>query len=230
MASRNLVLDYDGCTVHYPEERWKHLWHVMAETGSDLLGKSYEEVYSVVMDLFLNPRPDRYYYMPYFMDQYEDLMHMEYYLEFHRRLDVAWKADKSCEETSKLMADFLARGGQIYYFSNGSSEHVIRGLTELGYMEHIPKDHVLGLDIHGLENCKKRDGSFDKAAAYFGINPTQSVFLEDSAQNLVEAKVSGFETALVDWTGKHPVTPYCGIIQGRHNSLKDFLISEIEKL
>lgn len=232
MTINNLLLDYDGFVLNYEEPVWAIFKKALIAAGTDFLKKSVHEVEEEDRRIFNDPRPNRRYSMPFFEGNYDDPRHLEFYLAFHDAMDHSWKKQHACEVRRERFKAILKAGCGIHFYSNGSSGHVQRGLEYLGLQDLIPTKSIIGLDVVGLNNCKRNPDAFPLVADLLGINPQTTLFGEDSIHNLEFAAEAGFQTAFVDWTGVHKPSPYDQFIsQGeRYNSFDEFLLNQLKKL
>ncbi len=86
--------------------------------------------------------------------------------------------------------------GRRLVFTNGDAAYATRVLDALGITHCFE-----GLwDIHAMEYKPKPEPSAYRGfVSAFGIDPTRSVFFEDSARNLTPAKAMGMQTVWLDF-------------------------------
>ena len=95
--------------------------------------------------------------------------------------------------------------GKKYVFTNGSAGHAARLLGHIGIADRF--EGVFHLEAADLIP-KPHPQTYAKMVAHFGIDPTLSVFFEDSEKNLEHAAELGMTTVLVGPHAAHSVAPF----------------------
>lgn len=101
----------------------------------------------------------------------------------------------------RRLVDAVARlPGRKLIFTNGDEPYARRVLEKLGLSESFEAIH----DIHACAYVPKPDPrSYAAMADAFGIDPAESLFVEDMARNLKPAKAIGMTTVWVNNGSEH---------------------------
>ena len=101
----------------------------------------------------------------------------------------------------RRLVDAVARlPGRKLIFTNGDAPYARRVLDKLGLSESFEAIH----DIHACAYVPKPDPrSYAAMAEAFGIDPVESLFVEDMARNLKPAKAIGMTTVWVNNGSEH---------------------------
>ena len=96
----------------------------------------------------------------------------------------------------RRLVDAIARlPGRKLIFTNGDADYARRVLARLGLSESFEAIH----DIHACAyEPKPQPAAYERMAAAFGIEPQESLFVEDMARNLKPAKAIGMTTVWVN--------------------------------
>ena len=99
------------------------------------------------------------------------------------------------EENAPLAAAIARLPGRKLVFTNADTVYAGRVLARLGLGESFEGVH----DIHAMDlRPKPQASAYAGLCAAFGIDPTESLFVEDMARNLAPAKAIGMTTVWVD--------------------------------
>lgn len=102
------------------------------------------------------------------------------------------------EKEKELLSALEALDARKLVFTNGSRRHAEQALEAMG-LSHVFEDIF---DIVAAEYTPKPSKkSFESMINKFGINPNESVMVEDLSKNLMTADELGFATLLV-WSDK----------------------------
>ena len=106
-----------------------------------------------------------------------------------------------------------------FIFTNGSAEHAKNILTHLGVYDLFGREKVFDIQDAGYVP-KPEAKTFDKMVNKFGINPKETIYIEDIAKNLSIGKERGTITA---WLINNEYW-------GKKESDKDYIDYKIENL
>ena len=106
-----------------------------------------------------------------------------------------------------------------FIFTNGSAEHAQNILTRLGIYDLFGKEKVFDITDAGYVP-KPEAQTFDIMVKKFGINPTETIYIEDIAKNLSIGFEKGFTTVWLI-NDEH---------FGKIDSDKDYISHKIENL
>ncbi len=99
------------------------------------------------------------------------------------------------EENAPLAAAIAKLPGRKIVFTNADTPYASRVLDRLGLAESFEAVH----DIHAMDLRPKPEASaYAGLCAAFGLDPAESLFVEDMARNLKPAKAIGMTTVWVD--------------------------------
>jgi putative hydrolase of the HAD superfamily len=99
------------------------------------------------------------------------------------------------EENAPLAAAIAKLPGRKIIFTNADSPYATRVLDRLGLGASFEAIH----DIHAMDlKPKPQASAYAGLCAAFGIDPAESLFVEDMARNLAPAKAIGMTTVWVD--------------------------------
>lgn len=112
------------------------------------------------------------------------------YLEYVHNIDY----DSFLEEDHRLSAVLSAFDANKIIFTNGSRKHAVNVIERLGVSEHF--DTIFSIEDFML-TPKPFPSAYEFLIGRSGINPSESVYFEDSVKNLLTSKMFGFKTALV---------------------------------
>ena len=136
------------------------------------------------------------------------------FLKFVHDIDISFmKKDKVMRnELEKLdMKKFI--------FTNGSAEHAENILTHLGVYDLFGRDKVFDIKDAGYKP-KPEAETFDSMVKKFGINPKETIYIEDIAKNLSVGHERGCTTV---WLKNDEYF-------GKIDSDKDYISHKIENL
>jgi putative hydrolase of the HAD superfamily len=99
------------------------------------------------------------------------------------------------EENAPLAAAIAKLPGRKIVFTNADTPYASRVLDRLGLAQSFEAVH----DIHAMDLRPKPEASaYAGLCAAFGLDPAESLFVEDMARNLKPAKAIGMTTVWVD--------------------------------
>ncbi|MDQ2879536.1 MAG: pyrimidine 5'-nucleotidase [Pseudomonadota bacterium] len=99
------------------------------------------------------------------------------------------------EENAPLAAAIARLPGRKIVFTNADTAYATRVLGRLGLGDSFEAVH----DIHAMAlKPKPQASAYAGLCAAFGIDPHQSLFVEDMARNLAPAKAIGMTTVWID--------------------------------
>ena len=128
--------------------------------------------------------------------------------------------DLSFMKEDKVMRNELEKlDMEKFIFTNGSAEHAENILTHLGIYDLFGRDKVF--DIKDAEYVPKPEAkTFDSMVKRFGINPKETIYIEDIAKNLSIGYERGCTTVWLI-NDEH---------FGKMDSDKDYISHKIENL
>lgn len=111
-------------------------------------------------------------------------------------LDFVHDVDMDVLEANEALIEALARlPGRKLVFTNGDAPYATKVLDRLGLGTTFEAIH----DIHATDYRPKPDpAAYHGLCAAFGLEPTESLFVEDMARNLKPAKAIGMTTVWID--------------------------------
>lgn len=114
----------------------------------------------------------------------------------HHYLDFVHDVDMSVLERNEALIEALARlPGRKLVFTNGDAPYAGKVLDRLGLGESFEAIH----DIHATTYRPKPDPSAYRGLCdAYGLEPRESLFVEDMARNLKPAKAIGMTTVWID--------------------------------
>lgn len=126
----------------------------------------------------------------------------------HEFLDYVHDIEMDALAEDRRLVEAVARlPGRKLIFTNGDDAYARRVLSRLGLSESFEAIH----DIHASAYLPKPDPrAYAVMASSFGIDPAQSIFVEDMARNLRPAKAIGMTTLWVNngsEYGDHDASP-----------------------
>ena len=99
------------------------------------------------------------------------------------------------EHDAPLVAAIAKLPGRKLIFTNGDVPYALRILNRLGLRDSFEAIH----DIHAMDLMPKPHASaYAGFCARFGIDPNESLFVDDMVRNLLPAKAIGMTTVWVD--------------------------------
>jgi|TARA_B100001540_G_scaffold195280_1_gene172032 putative hydrolase of the HAD superfamily len=128
--------------------------------------------------------------------------------------------DISFMKEDKMMRNELEQlDMEKFIFTNGSAEHAKNILTHLGIYDLFGREKVF--DIQDAKYVPKPEAkTFDLMVKKFGINPTETIYIEDIAKNLSIGHARGCTTV---WLINDELF-------GKMDSDKDYISYKIENL
>ena len=128
--------------------------------------------------------------------------------------------DISFMKEDKIMRNELEQlDMEKFIFTNGSAEHAKNILTHLGIYDLFGREKVF--DIQDAKYVPKPEAkTFDLMVKKFGINPTETIYIEDIAKNLSIGHARGCTTV---WLINDELF-------GKMDSDKDYISYKIENL
>ena len=111
-------------------------------------------------------------------------------------LDFVHDVDMGVLEANEALIEALARlPGRKLVFTNGDAPYATKVLDRLGIGTSFEAIH----DIHATDYRPKPDpAAYHGLCAAFGLEPTESLFVEDMARNHKPAKTIGMTTVWID--------------------------------
>ena len=136
------------------------------------------------------------------------------FLKYVHSIDLSFmKEDKVMRnELEKLNMD-------KFIFTNGSAEHAENILTHLGIYDLFGRDKIFDIEDSGYIP-KPEPKTFDLMLKKFGINPKETIYIEDIAKNLSIGYEKGCTTVWLI-NDEH---------FGKMDSNKDYILHKIENL
>ena len=138
----------------------------------------------------------------------------EEFLKYVHDIDISFMKE------DKIMRNELEQlDMEKFIFTNGSAEHAKNILTHLGIYDLFGRDKVF--DIQDAKYVPKPEAkTFDLMVKKFGINPTETIYIEDIAKNLSIGYARGCTTV---WLINNELF-------GKMDSDKDYISHKIENL
>lgn len=120
----------------------------------------------------------------------------EHGVEPHAFLDHVHDIEMDVLQEDRRLVEAIARlPGRKLIFTNGDEAYARRVLGKLGLAESFEAIH----DIHACAyEPKPQPGAYRSMAQALGIDPAESLFVEDMARNLKPAKAIGMTTVWVN--------------------------------
>jgi len=120
----------------------------------------------------------------------------EHGVDPHHYLDFVHDIDMTLLERNEALVEALARPpGRKLVFTNGDAPYAGRVLDRLGLGASFEAIH----DVHATAYRPKPDPlAYQGLCEAYGLDPTQSLFVEDMARNLKPAKAIGMTTVWID--------------------------------
>ena len=138
----------------------------------------------------------------------------EEFLKYVHDIDISFMKE------DKVMRDELEQlDMEKFIFTNGSAEHARNILTHLGIYDLFGRDKVFDIQDAGYIP-KPEAKTFDLMAKKFGINPKETIYIEDIAKNLSIGYQRGCTTVWLI-NDEH---------FGKMDSDKDYISHKIENL
>ena len=110
-------------------------------------------------------------------------------------LDFVHDVDLTVIKKDQQLDDALARlPGRKFVFTNATRDYAARVLDRIGISRHF--DDLFAIEEAGYVP-KPDPGVYDQAVGRFGVDPTETVMVEDVARNLVPAAALGMTTVWV---------------------------------
>jgi putative hydrolase of the HAD superfamily len=106
---------------------------------------------------------------------------------------------------AELAALIGALPGRRIIFTNGGGGHPERALAQLG-LAHV-FDAIVDIETCGLAPKPQRE-AYERLIAHCGIDPAETLLIEDTLRNLEPAHALGFTTALVGAVHPEPRPAY----------------------
>ena len=138
----------------------------------------------------------------------------EEFLKYVHDIDISFMKE------DKIMRNELEQlDMEKFIFTNGSAEHAKNILTHLGIYDLFGREKVF--DIQDAKYVPKPEAkTFDLMVKKFGINPTETIYIEDIAKNLSIGHARGCTTV---WLINDELF-------GKMDSDKDYISLKIENL
>jgi pyrimidine 5'-nucleotidase len=180
----NLVFDLDN-TIYHPsvgvldgvDNNINRFMHEILGIESDIVNNlrvEYRKKYGVTLKgLILNYNVDPHHYL--------DFVHS---IEYHKIL----------KQDEKLINTLSYLPYKKYIFTNGSQNHAINVLKNLGVFDHFE----MICSIEDTEfHPKPTDESFMKFLNFTKVDPHNAYFIDDMPENIIKAKNLGFKTIVI---------------------------------
>lgn len=189
--------------------------------SADLFGLIDQRMTAFIQDLLgLEWRQARDLQKNYFHNHGTTLSGLmgEHDIEPHVFLDYVHDIEMDVLTEDRRLVEAVARlPGRKLIFTNGDETYARRVLAKLGLGESFEAIH----DIHACAyEPKPHPPAYERMAQAFGIDPAESLFVEDMARNLKPAKAIGMTTV---WVNN-------GSEQGRGPDDRDYVDYEITDL
>jgi putative hydrolase of the HAD superfamily len=127
-------------------------------------------------------------------------------IDAHDFLADVHNADYSVLSPDAELAELIeALPGRRIIFTNGSGGHAERALTRLGLADVF--ETIVDIETCGLTPKPQRE-AYERLIEQCGIDPRETLLVEDTLRNLEPAHALGFTTALVGPVHPEPRPPY----------------------
>ena len=127
-------------------------------------------------------------------------------IDAHDFLADVHDADYSVLSPDAELAELIgALAGRRIIFTNGGGGHAERALARLG-LAHV-FDAIVDIETCGLAPKPQRE-AYERLIKLCGIDPRETLLIEDTLRNLEPAHALGFTTALVGPVHPEPRPPY----------------------
>ena len=181
---RNWIFDLDNTLYPASANLFARIDARMTQFVADLLELDHDSAYRVQKD--------------YFLDHGTTLAGLmaQHHVDPHAFLGYVHDIEMDVLEENAPLAAAIARlPGRKLVFTNADTPYARRVLDRLGLAESFEAVH----DIHAMDLKPKPEASaYAGLCAAFGIEPAESLFVEDMARNLKPAKAIGMTTVWVD--------------------------------
>ena len=138
----------------------------------------------------------------------------EEFLRYVHNIDISFMKEDKVMRNELEQLDM-----EKFIFTNGSAEHAKNILTHLGIYDLFGREKVF--DIQDAKYVPKPEAkTFDLMVKKFGINPTETIYIEDIAKNLSIGHARGCTTV---WLINDELF-------GKMDSDKDYISHKIENL
>ena len=138
----------------------------------------------------------------------------EEFLKFVHDVDISFMKEDKVMRNELKQLDM-----EKFIFTNGSAEHAKNILTHLGVYDLFGREKVFDIQDAGYVP-KPEAKTFDKMVNKFGINPKETIYIEDIARNLSIGYERGCTTVWLI-NDEH---------FGKMDSYKDYISHKIENL
>jgi putative hydrolase of the HAD superfamily len=181
---RNWIFDLDNTLYPASADLFGLIDHRMTSFIQDLLGLGWAEARALQKD-----------YFHHHGTTLSGLM-AEHDVDPHHFLAHVHDIEMDVLQEDRRLVEALARlPGRKLIFTNGDADYAGRVLARLGLSESFEAIH----DIHACAYVPKpHPQAYEAMAAAFGIEPAESLFVEDMARNLKPAKAIGMTTVWVN--------------------------------
>jgi putative hydrolase of the HAD superfamily len=181
---RNWIFDLDNTLYPARANLFARIDAKMTQFVSDLLDVDHDEAFRIQKT--------------YFLDHGTTLAGLmrEHRVDPHEFLGYVHDIEMDMLEKNAPLAAAIAKlPGRKLVFTNADTPYASRVLDRLGLGASFEAVH----DIHAMNLRPKPEASaYAGLCAAFGINPAESLFVEDMARNLKPAKAIGMTTVWVD--------------------------------
>ena len=181
---RNWIFDLDNTLYPASADLFSQVDARMTAFIQDLLGLEHDEARRVQKGYFHNHGTTLSGLMTeHHVDPHAFLAHVH-----DIEMDVL-------EHDAPLVAAIAKLPGRKLIFTNGDVPYALRILDRLGLRDSFEAIH----DIHAMDLMPKPHASaYAGVCARFGIDPNESLFVDDMVRNLAPAKAIGMTTVWVD--------------------------------
>ena len=181
---KNWIFDLDNTLYPASADLFGLIDQRMTEFIRDLLGLDWAEARALQKDYFHNHGTT----LSGLMTEHE--------VDPHRFLAYVHDIEMDVLTEDRRLVEAIARlPGRKLIFTNGDEPYARRVLAKLGLSESFEAIH----DIHACAyQPKPNPAAYERMADAFGIEPKQSLFVEDMARNLKPAKAIGMTTVWIN--------------------------------
>ena len=128
-----------------------------------------------------------------------------------RAYDTRWgeMLQGAIEESVAILGALRARGVPLFGLTNWSAEKFPLAWTRFAFLEWFD-----GILVSGEERLKKPDPRIYRLAVQrFGLEPTETLYIDDAEVNVAAAALLGFKThRFVEAPGLHSLLVACGLL------------------
>jgi putative hydrolase of the HAD superfamily len=211
---RNWIFDLDNTLYPARANLFARIDAKMTQFVSDLLDVDHDEAFRIQK--------------AYFLDHGTTLagLMMEHQIDPHTFLGYVHDIEMDVLEENAPLAAAIARlPGRKLVFTNADTPYATRVLGRLGLAGSFEAVH----DIHAMDLKPKPEASaYAGLCAAFGLDPAESLFVEDMARNLKPAKALGMTTVWVDNGSEQTTDPDRSFIDFTTHDITAWLTGALE--